>query len=51
VAVKNAIRTRYGRAYNDIKVYLINGYSDREWEQKHQLGVDPKSGAYPVFNP
>ncbi len=51
VAVKNAIRTRYGRAYNDIKVYLINGYSGREWEQKHQLGVDPKSGAYPVFNP
>jgi hypothetical protein len=51
VAVKNAIRTRYGRAYNDIKVYLINGYSGWEWEQKHQLGVDPKSSAYPVFNP
>jgi hypothetical protein len=49
-AVKNAIRTRYGLNYANIRVYLVNGYSGREWEQKHQLGVDPRMGAYPVFN-
>jgi hypothetical protein len=49
-AVRNAISTRYGPNYANIKVYLINGYAGKQWESKHQLGVDPRMGAYPVFN-
>jgi hypothetical protein len=44
------VKKYYAAKYAAIKVYLINGYNTKEWAQKHQLGVDPKSGAYPVFN-
>lgn len=50
VAVRNAIAAHYAENYVNIKVYLITGYQQKEWEQKHQLAVDPKTGAYPKFN-
>lgn len=50
VTVRNTIAAHYGVAYTNIKTFSITGYLGREWEQKHQLAVDPKSGAYPVFN-
>jgi hypothetical protein len=49
-SVLAAVRHHYGLSYPNIKVYLIDGYAGRPWEQKHQLAVDPKAGAYPVFN-
>jgi hypothetical protein len=50
VLIKDTIEGAYQQHYKKIKVYLICGYDRKDWEQKHQLGVDPKSGAYPVFN-
>lgn len=50
VTVRNTIAAHYGAAYANIRAYLISGYAGHVWEQKHQLAVDPKSGAYPVFN-
>jgi len=50
VTVRNTIAAHYGAAYANIRTHLISGYAGHDWEQKHQLAVDPKSGAYPVFN-
>lgn len=50
VTVRNTIAAHYGPAYANIRTYLISGYDGYEWEQKYQLAVDPKGGAYPVFN-
>ncbi|WP_189041657.1 hypothetical protein [Aliidongia dinghuensis] len=49
-SVRATIRTHYGAQYAGIKVFLINGYNGHDWAQEHQLAVDPKAGAYPVFN-
>lgn len=50
VAVRDTIAAHYGAAYAAINTYLITGYAGRDWAQEHQLAVDPRSGAYPVFN-
>jgi hypothetical protein len=52
VAVRNTIAAHYGPAYANaaMKVFLISGYAGHNWDQPHQLAVDPRSGAYPVFN-
>lgn len=48
--VHNCVRHYYGNLYDAIKVFLVTGYNGKKWKQKHQLGVDPRSGAFPVFN-
>lgn len=50
VTVKNTVKDHYKEAYKDIRTYIITGYATHEWAQHHQLAVDPRSGAYPVFN-
>jgi hypothetical protein len=52
VTVRNTISNFYSVAYANVnmKVFLISGYAGHHWRQRHQLAVDPKSGAYPVFN-
>ncbi|MEX0164054.1 hypothetical protein MRBLPD1_002549 [Pseudomonas brassicacearum] len=48
--VRQCVMSYYGHNYAGIKVFLITGYKGKEWEQRHQIGVDPRSGAFPVFN-
>jgi hypothetical protein len=50
VTVRQTIAHSYGVAYANISVFLITGYAGHDWDQQHQLAVDPKARAYPAFN-
>lgn len=49
-SVHESVRGYYGNHYDAITVFLITGHRGIKWKQRHQLGVDPRSGAFPVFN-
>lgn len=48
--VLKLIEAQYSTPSTVMRVFVVSGYNGRAWDHQHQLGVDPKSGTYPVFN-